>query len=462
MNHKRSSRFAVHLLSLFMVMLALVASASADWKEKVLYSFQNGTTDGQLPVGGVVFDKAGNLYGATAYGLGDCAPEGCGSVFQLTPPAKKGDPWTETVLHLFLGGSGDGAEPIGGLVIDGSGNLYGATWEGGTGNCDLGCGVVYEMKPPQTKGGDWTETVLYSFQGNNDGEAPNDDLMLDSDGNLYGATQYGGGYGSCYDQGFNFFYCGTIFKLSPPKSEGGNWTEKVLYSFKGGTDGATSHGNLAFGRDGAIYGTTLQGGGASKCVDGGGGAGCGTVFELRPPKKKGGAWSEKILHSFTGGNDGGWPGAGVVIDAKGSLYGGAEFGAKGAGGIVFRLATTNGGRWNETILHVFAGSGDDYYGPTVSLFDKSGNLYGTTLGGPGNSFIGSVFRLRPPGQEDGGHWTYNMLHGFTGAPDGKLPNPPLTFDKSGDLYGTTEYGGTGTTNCPGGGCGAVFEVKVSP
>lgn len=456
MNREAYPRFGIRLLALVTVILALGAPASAEWKEKVLYSFQNSTTDGYLPIGNVVFDGAGNLYGATAYGFGDCAPEGCGSVFQLTPPAKKGDPWTQTALHAFLGnGSGDGAEPGGGLIIDSSGNLYGTTSEGGTGNCvverafrpspNLGCGTVYEMTPPQTKGGSWTETVLYSFQGNNDGAFPVDGLVFDNAGNLYGATLYGGGYGSCDEPYYQ--YCGTVFELSPPKTKGTSWSEKVLYSFKGGTDGDTPHGNLVFGRNGAIYGTTLQGGGS------------GTVFELTPPRKKGGTWSEKILHHFTGGNDGGQPGAGVIIDDKGSLYGGAEFGAKG-GGIVFRMAATNDAGWRETILHAFSASSLTYYDPTVTLVDKSGNLYGTTQVGPGSSLVGSVFRMRPPSQEGktGGNWSYSLLRGFTGAPDGGIPNAPLTFDKSGNLYGTTQWGGTGTA-CGSVGCGTVFEIE---
>ena len=171
-----------------MVVLALGASASAQWKEKVLYSFQGGATDGALPAGGVVLDAAGNLYGATTQGFGFCPPAQCGSVFQLSPPAKKGDPWIETVLHVFTGNSnGDGDTPVGGLVIDIEGNLYGTAGYGGTGNCillgtNVGCGIVYEMTPPQTKGGAWTEKILYSFQGGKDGYLPVGDLTFDKAG----------------------------------------------------------------------------------------------------------------------------------------------------------------------------------------------------------------------------------------------------------------------------------------
>jgi hypothetical protein len=160
---------AANRLLLVVFILALVSMASAEWKEKVLYSFQGGTTDGASPAGGVVFDKAGKLYGATTDGGGECPPAQCGIVFQLAPPAKKGDPWTETVLHVFKGNAaGDGNTPVGSVIIDSSGNLYGTTGYGGTGTCELlgekvGCGTVYELSPPAEKGGAWTETVLYSF-----------------------------------------------------------------------------------------------------------------------------------------------------------------------------------------------------------------------------------------------------------------------------------------------------------
>src|ERR1700680_2997005 len=172
MTRKRYSRSAIRLFPLFVVFFALISPASAEWREKVLYSFQGGS-DGSTPAGGVVFDKQGKLYGATTDGgAANCVSLfQCGTVFRLSPPAKQGDPWTETVLHVFKGGaSGDGASPFGGLVIDGSGNLYGTTGYGGTGSCivlgtNVGCGAVYELSPPVQKGGAWTEKLLYSFRG---------------------------------------------------------------------------------------------------------------------------------------------------------------------------------------------------------------------------------------------------------------------------------------------------------
>jgi hypothetical protein len=250
-----SKRFRVRPW-LTLAILALAVNASAEWKEKVLYSFQGGT-DGAIPAGAVVFDKAGNLYGATGDGgASTCdGPGQCGTVYQLAPPATKGGAWTETVLYIFKGhAQNDGATPEGGLVIDQAGNLYGTTGYGGSGSCTLlggavGCGTVYELSPPAKQGDPWTETVLYSFQGGNDGFVGFGDLVFDKAGNLYGATLFGGGKGTTCDSLYGG-QCGTVFKLSPPKAKGGKWTEKVLHTFKGIAagahfgDGASPNGGL--------------------------------------------------------------------------------------------------------------------------------------------------------------------------------------------------------------------------
>ena len=189
----------IRISLLFAVALTLAVPASAEWKEKVLYSFQGGTNDGSFPVGGVVFDSQGNLYGVLQdYGPGSCAPIGneCGAVYQSTPPTQKGSSWTETLIYEFQGkGANDGESPNSGLLIDSQGNLYGVTAYGGTGDCVLvgvkaGCGTVYEISPPQEKGGAWTETILYSFPTAKQGYVPNGNLVFDGAGNLYGATRH--------------------------------------------------------------------------------------------------------------------------------------------------------------------------------------------------------------------------------------------------------------------------------
>jgi hypothetical protein len=356
------------------------------------------------------------------------------------------------VLYVFQGNAAnDGATPGAGLIVDSTGNLFGTTAYGGTGGCvilgtKMGCGVVYEMTPPQTKGGKWTETILYNFQGVKDGDFPVGNLTFDNAGNLYGATQYGGGYGSCNAPYFQ--YCGTIFKLSAPKTKHGRWKESVLYSFKSGSDGANPNGGLMFDSSGAIYGTTYLGG--YNCPHNSG-QGCGTVFELKPPSKEAPTWTERLIHVFKGGSDGEHPLAGTILGADGRLYG-TTF----SGGTVFSLAppSKKSGRWKETILYTFEGGNGDIDPQDSLLFDSKGDLWGTASYGGQTS--GEVFELTPP-RRNGGAWTFHVVYGFPGPPDGAIPAASLIFDKHGNLCSTTTQGGTGTT-CSFG-CGTVFELS---
>jgi len=445
---------------LLAVILALAPTASAEWKEKVLYSFQGGT-DGSTPAGGVVFDAAGNLYGATEQGSGsDCKPTGyCGTVFQLKPPAKQGDPWTESVLHAFTGVTStghDGAVPAGGLVIDAVGNLYGTTAYGGSGDCVLagvkgGCGTVFELEPPLSKGGTWTYKILYSFQGSKDGYFPWGDLVFDKAGNLYGATQFGGGFGSC-DSPF-YQHCGTVFELSPPKTKSGKWKEKVLYSFKSGTDGANPNGGLVFDGKGVIYGTTYSGG--DNVCKGDGYVGCGTAFKLIPPLTRGELWREKLLRSFAVGfpKYGAGPSGGLVLDAKGRLYGTTAGGGSAENGVAFRLSKS-GSVWTETIMRTFENL-DGRESKAGMIFDSMGNLYGAASGG-GASGDGTLFKLNRLAAS-AEKWSFSLLHTFTGPPDGEFPAAHLAIGTDGNLYGTTQIGGK--TGCQGG-CGVVYETSA--
>jgi hypothetical protein len=300
MTQKKCSPGLIHVCLLFAVVMTLAVPASAEWKEKVLYSFQGGTTDGAFPAGGVVFDSQGNLYGVLQdYGSGSCAPIGneCGAVFQLTPPAHQGGSWTETLIYTFQGkGSNDGESPNGGLLIDSQGNLYGVTGYCGAGDCVLlgvpaGCGTVYEISPPKQKGGAWTETILYSFPTAKQGYLPNGNLVFDSAGNLYGATSFGGSKGTTCD-GFYGGQCGVIFEISPPKRKGGQWTGKLLYEFAGVEaghsfgDGASPNGGLVLDSKGAVYGTTYYGGSNVKgeCQGGTAGTGCGVRTCVAEPE----------------------------------------------------------------------------------------------------------------------------------------------------------------------------------
>ncbi len=443
------------LCSLVAIAIVLASPASAEWNEKVLHSFQGGANAGSVPVGGVVFDKQGNLYGVTSDG---------GGVYQLKPPAQKGGAWSESVLYVFQGNSkGDGATPEGGLVIDSAGNLYGTTAYGGTGNCVLlgnsvGCGTVYELSPPAQKGGAWTETILYSFPTAKQGYFPWGDLVFDGAGNLYGATAFGGSKGTTCDK-FYGGQCGVVFELSPPKTKGGSWAQKVLHNFAGVAqgkqygDGANPNGGLVLDSKGNLYGTTVFGGNESGgCAP----AGCGTVFEFTPPIQKGGAWIETVLHRFMGSPDGGGPAAGVAFDAKGRLYcttvggGGGNF----PSGTVVQFVPHSNGTWTEHVLHSFQDNGDGSQPRSRLIFDSLGTLYGTATGG-GTDFAGTLFRLK---RNPTGGWMFTVLYTFTGVNngDGAYPSGGILINAS-NIFGTTEVGGMGQ-ECQGG-CGTVFEVS---
>jgi len=242
----------------------LTPKTGGGYSEKILHSFGHGH-DGFTPASNVIFDAAGNLYGTTYYGglsSTSCNPDvhvSCGTVFELTPTSS--GPWTETILHSFGNYGTDGNFPYGGLIFDASGNLYGTTTGGGNStSCTsaVGCGVVFELTP--ATGGGWTETVLHNYNGNTtDGSSPDDSLIFDASGNLYGTTGGDGAHGG-----------GTVFKLTP--AGGGVWTETLLHSFGLGHDGLYPNSGLVFDSLGNLYGATIEGGAT----------GSGTVFEVTP------------------------------------------------------------------------------------------------------------------------------------------------------------------------------------
>ena len=265
--------------------------------------------------------------------------------------------------------------------------------------------------------------TLYKFTGGADGSQPSGGLIFDQAGNLYGTTGYGGGA----------LNSGTVFKLA--RNADGSWTESVLHSFNG-SDGSVPAAGLIFDAAGNLYGTT----------EGGGSSGGGTVFKLAPNQD--GSWTESVLHSFNH-SDGHWPLAGLIFDGAGNLYGTTEQGGAHNLGTVFRLAPNADGSWTESVLHSF--NGNDGYVITAGLiFDGAGNLYGTTANG-GSSGHGTVFKLTPSAD---GSWTESVLHSFNGN-DGYVITAGLIFDGAGNLYGTTEQGGSG---CHPSGCGVVFKL----
>lgn len=279
-------------------------------RETVLQKIK-GQSEGYSPESLLVRDGAGNLYGTAFLG----GLYGYGVIFKVSKSGK------ETVLYSFSGGS-DGCIPGPGVIADKAGNLFGVTAQGGSGFCDQGYGVVFEL---DTTG---TLTVLHTF-GPGDGEYPGSVLLFDPAGDLYGTTE-GGGNSECGGTG-----CGVVFKLSP--QQGGSWTETVLYVFcslSGCADGEQPiSGPLVRDSRGNLYGTTYFGGTSRNCS----GAGCGTVFEL----DSGG--SETVLYSFTNGVDGATPRPGLTMDAAGNLYGVAQYGGDGSCnppngcGVVFKI-----------------------------------------------------------------------------------------------------------------------------
>ena len=207
------------------------------WTETVLYDF-SGEPDGALPEAGLVFDKAGNLYGTTNAG----GSANNGTIFELSPPTSAGGKWTKAELHSFEGGVNDGASPQAGLVLDSTGNLYGATLGGGAdegGACFsrilAGCGTVFELSPPATPGGAWTQTILHSFNYGQ-GAFPKGTPILDAKGNLYGTTYEGGKFGD-----------GVVYRVTRPATPGGAWTYRVLHAFQpmfGSSEGGYPSGAL--------------------------------------------------------------------------------------------------------------------------------------------------------------------------------------------------------------------------
>jgi uncharacterized repeat protein (TIGR03803 family) len=284
-----------------------------------------------------------------------------------------------------------------------------------------------------------TLTTLYNFSDLGDGGFPEAGLVMSTAGAFYGTTS-GGAMG-----------WGTVFELIPSNG-GATYTQKTLYSFTGGADGAQPVADLVLGKNNVIYGTTY----------GGGALGYGTVFQVAPTQ--GGVWTEKVLYSFKGGNDGAYPAGGLVLNSSGVLYGTTYGGGTTGLGAVFQLAPAAGGVWTETTLYSFLGATDGAYPIADLTLNSAGILYGTTSQGgsitnSGGTYSnwGIVFQLAPAG---GGVWNETILYTFTGGADGGTPESALILGPSNVLYGSTFWGGTGTCPVSGypQGCGTVFQL----
>jgi uncharacterized repeat protein (TIGR03803 family) len=409
----------------FLAFLIFTAHAGAQ-TFSTLYTFAG---DDDAWPNAVVIGNGGVLYG-TSYGGS--------TVFSLTPPALPGGPWTEAILSNLT--STEGVRPLDGVAIGAGGVLYATAFVGGSPDG----GTVFSSTPPAgtppEAGGSWTVDLLHAFKrGSGGGLNPGTSVVIGAGGVLYGTA--GGG----------IFKNGVVFSLTPPVSPRGAWTETILHSFKGGSDGASPNA-LAIDGNGRLYGTTYSGGTSN----------FGTVFCLTPPAGGPGPgfqWVKKILHNFAGPPaDGANPTAGVTIGGGGALYGSTVAGGAYSTcppslcGTVFSLIppAAPGSEWTEYVLYSFPGPGGV---ETDLVIGRGGVLYGATCCG-GAVGAGSVFSLTPPAGESSGSagsWTFAVLHEFDGANDGFLPQGVVVAN-DGVLYGATNGGGASNN-------GTIFAIK---
>jgi hypothetical protein len=329
------------------------AAKGGKWIFTTLYRFTGGT-DGAFPNAGVARDKKGNLFGSTEFG----------NVFRLAPPAKAGMKWTFTTL------ANANANPFTQVILDGKGNIYDVTFNGGIGN-----GSVFELSPPAAGSTTWTLTTLYSFQNGTDGAEPFGQLLRMADtGVIYGTTRDGGTTGC-----FGNIECGTVYQLVP---QNGGWQETVLYVFNGGAGGASPYAGLVADKAGNLYGTASTGG----SDDG------GVVFELVKPAPGQSSWTQTVLANFDGANGDG-PLANVVFADHAKLVGTTDSGGSGYG-TVFELAPPEAGQTDWTLTTLYGFSAAQYGFPASAVLPgPKGVLYGASSGsfaGPGE-----VYAVKP-------------------------------------------------------------------
>lgn len=383
----------------------LLAQTAAAQTFQVLHDFTGGL-DGGTPPYTLAQDSAGRLYGTANSG----GQNGTGVVFRFQ---RMNSVWVLTPLYDF---SGQDGQPGWGVTVAPDNTIYTV----GSYASVLGgpCGTAIHLRPspiaPRAVPAYWNETALRTYVKSQEG-CPTGNLLLDSSGNLYGVTQDGGPNG-----------WGSVFELT---RNGSAWTETILYAFQGQADGGAPYSGLIMDNAGNLYGTASAAGANRQ----------GVVFEL---KHSGGSWTEQVLYTFQGGNDGGQPVAGLIFDNTGDLYGATASWGSGGGGTVFKLAPSQGS-WTYSVLASLTGSD----GPVASLtMDASGNLYGTTFMDDPDGY-GSVFKLTP----SGGGWTYVNLHNFTGGADGGYPGGGVVLDTAGNLYGTAVTGGANNL-------GVLYEI----
>jgi uncharacterized repeat protein (TIGR03803 family) len=383
------------------------ASPTGTWRRTVLHSFcaESDCVDGSYPSGGLILVD-GALYGMTQYGGLACGESGCGTIYKLVAPSGGNAGWTFEAIYSFqpppssAGIPVDGTNPLGGLTADANGVLYGTTEGGGR----WGKGTIFRM--PQDTGRGWNEVPLYAFGGSeiNDGKFPRSTPILGDNGVLYGTTYEGGANGGY----------GTVYSVSPPAAGQTDWSETVLYSFSGGSDGAYPTSTMTYRttpeRGGALYGTTNYAG-ANCYAD----TGCGTVFSVAPPASSGASWTLTTLHSFNYNYpDGQYPIGGVVFGSNGALYGTTEYGGSNGGtnggcdflqrcGTIFEMEDQGDGTWSESVIYKFCDASTNQFcttgaSPTAGLTLLNDAFYGTTsYQGDGYACdCGTIFQLGQP------------------------------------------------------------------
>jgi uncharacterized repeat protein (TIGR03803 family) len=395
-------------LAMISALLLIAARPAQAQTETVLYSFQ-GTPDGYGPYAGPLL-KGTTLYGTTWTG----GSADNGTVWSVSATTGK-----ETILYSFQGQPNDGWDPFGGLAYY-KGSFYGTTVNGPSGPGG-GIGTVFKISKSGKK---YVETILHIFTGPPDGLAPlYVTPVFDKQGNLYGTTSSGGEQGGS----------GIVFKLTPPSEGQTNWTETILHQFNLNNEyGFGPQSGVTLDKKGNLYGTTASGGTY----------GYGVLYEITA------AGNYSVLYNFTGQDDGAMPYSPPVLDKKGNLYGTTEQQEPGFSGYgtVYKFDPKTS---QMTILHTFSGYPDDSGRPWAGalVFDKEGNLYGTTSSGGYSDCggVGTIYELAPDGTE-------TILYNFN-CTDGQVPLGSVVFDRSGNLYTTTSAGGAGTG-------GAV--IKLTP
>ncbi|MGA8326273.1 MAG: choice-of-anchor tandem repeat GloVer-containing protein [Candidatus Cybelea sp.] len=335
-----------------------------------------------------------------------------GTVFKLT---RSRSGYQEKVIWSFGASQSDGRSPNDGLIEDSSGALYGTTYAGGDGACYNGCGTVFKLTP---SGGAYTEQILHAFSGASDGVSPYGSVLEDSTGALYSTTIFGGVNGA-----------GTVFKLTP---SGSTYAEQIIWSFGGKSDGTCPYTQLIAGKRGVLYGTTLTGGLRND----------GTVFEIKPSKS---GYTEDVLWNFGGPGDGACVYA-PLIRQRNYLYGLTYSLGAYLVGTAFQI-TLQGPHPTERVIWSFGHGQDGSYPANGGLTaDSAGTLYGSTLfGGSGN--YGSIFALTPTGAKFSERVVLSFNHG-----DGSNPDAAPLLKRSGVLYGTTLTGGAYNE-------GTVYELQ---